>query len=103
MSIGNADIAEQARELAEAYIGTGDRELAAIAAALYKGDDASMRESAHTLKGASANLRASAAISAASQLEAAAGSGESTQIAALAGKLKSEIERTIEYLQSKVA
>ena len=92
-----------ARELAEAYIGTGDRELAAIAAALYKGDDASMRESAHTLKGASANLRASAAISAASQLEAAAGSGESTQIAALAGKLKSEIERTIEYLQSKVA
>ena len=92
-----------ARELADAYIGTGDRELAAIAAALGTGDAAAMRESAHTLKGASANLRAPAATSAAAQLEAAAGSGESAQIAALAEKLKSEIERTIEYLQSKVA
>jgi len=93
---------EFARELVEAFIGTGDRELATIAAALFAGDAAKMRASAHTLKGASANLRATAATSAAAQLEVAAGAG-SAQISALAGNLKSEIERTIEYLQSKVA
>jgi signal transduction histidine kinase/DNA-binding response OmpR family regulator/CHASE3 domain sensor protein/HPt (histidine-containing phosphotransfer) domain-containing protein len=92
-----------ARELVEAFIESGDRELAAIAAALCTGDDATMRESAHTLKGASANLRAIAAIAAAGELEEAAGSGDSTRILALAGKLRSEIERTIEYLQSKAA
>jgi two-component system sensor histidine kinase/response regulator len=92
-----------ARELVEAFVGTGDRELAAIAAAQCAGDDATMRESAHTLKGASANLRASAAIKAADQLEIAAGSGHSAQIPALANNLRIEIERTIEYLQSKVA
>jgi HPt (histidine-containing phosphotransfer) domain-containing protein len=92
-----------ARELVEVFIGTGDRQLAAIAAALCAGDEAAMRESAHTLKGASANLRAKAAITAAGELEEAAVSGQSTQISALADKLKGEIERTIEYLQSKVA
>jgi signal transduction histidine kinase/DNA-binding response OmpR family regulator/HPt (histidine-containing phosphotransfer) domain-containing protein len=92
-----------ARELVETFIGTGDRELASIAAALLTGDDATMRESAHTLKSASANLRAQAAISAASELELAAGAGQSAQIPDLADKLKSEIERAIEYLQTKVA
>jgi CheY-like chemotaxis protein len=92
-----------ARELVEAFIGTGDRELSAIATALSTGDDATMRESAHTLKGASANLRAIAAITAAAQLEEAAGSGESTEIPALADKLTAEVRRTIEYLQWKVA
>jgi hypothetical protein len=48
-------------------------------------------------------LRAKAAISAASELELAAGAGQSAQIPDLAGKLKSEIERAIEYLQTKVA
>jgi len=60
-----------ARDLADAFIGTGDRELAAIAAALSTGNAAALRESAHALKGASANLRASAAASAAAQLETA--------------------------------
>jgi histidine phosphotransfer protein HptB len=92
-----------ARELVEAFIGTGDRELAAIAAALCTGDGARMRESAHTLKGASANLRAIAAITAAEELEEAVGGRESAQIPALAAKLKSEIERSIAYLRSKVA
>jgi HPt (histidine-containing phosphotransfer) domain-containing protein len=92
-----------ARELVAAFIGTGDLELAAIAAALCAGDEAAMRKSAHTLKGASANLRAIAASTAAGELEQAAVSGRSTQSSALADKLKSEIERTIEYLQSKVA
>jgi signal transduction histidine kinase/DNA-binding response OmpR family regulator/HPt (histidine-containing phosphotransfer) domain-containing protein len=92
-----------ARELVDAFIGTGDRELASIATALGTGDDVTMRESAHTLKGASANLRASAATAAAEQLEVAAGLGESGQFPALADKLKTEMKRTIEYLQAKVA
>jgi signal transduction histidine kinase/CheY-like chemotaxis protein len=91
-----------ARELAGAFIGTGDRELAAIAAALRTGDAATMRESAHTLKGASANLRAAAASAAATQLERAAGLGESAQFPALAEKLWTEIKAAIAYLKSKV-
>jgi HPt (histidine-containing phosphotransfer) domain-containing protein len=62
-----------------------------------------MRESAHSLKGASVSLRAAAAAEAAEQLEVAAASGQSTQISALAETLRSEIDWAIEYLQSKVA
>jgi PAS domain S-box-containing protein len=92
-----------ARELVEAFIGTGDRELAAIAAALGAGNVAAIRESAHTLKGASANLRASAVTSAAAQLEVAAGSGETAQLPVLAQMLITEVKRATEFLQSKVA
>jgi two-component system, sensor histidine kinase and response regulator len=91
-----------ARDLVDAYILTGDRELAAIVLALHTGDAVSLRESAHTLKGASANLRASAATSAAALLESAAGLGESAQIPALAENLTTEVRRTIEYLRSAV-
>jgi signal transduction histidine kinase/DNA-binding response OmpR family regulator/HPt (histidine-containing phosphotransfer) domain-containing protein len=91
-----------ARDLADAFIGTGDRELAAIAAALGTGDAAALRESAHALKGASANLRASAAASAAAQLESAARLGKSAQIPALAETLTAEIRRMTAYLRSKV-
>jgi HPt (histidine-containing phosphotransfer) domain-containing protein len=93
---------EFARDLADAFIGTGDRELAAIAAALDAGDTAALRESAHALKGASANLRAAAATSAAAQLEAAARLGKSAQIPGLAENLTSEVRRMTAYLRAKV-
>jgi two-component system sensor histidine kinase/response regulator len=93
---------EFARDLADAFIGTGDRELASIAAALGTGDAAALRESAHALKGASANLRGSAASSAAAQLESAAGLGKSAQIPELAEKLTTEVRRMTAYLRSKV-
>src|ERR1700736_5749553 len=89
---------EFARDLADAFIGTGDRELAAIAAALGTGDAAALRESAHALKGASANLRGSAATSAAAQLESAAGLGKNAQISELAEKLTTEVKRMTAYL-----
>jgi signal transduction histidine kinase/DNA-binding response OmpR family regulator len=91
-----------ARGLVAAFIGTGDRELEAIATALGTGDAATLRLASHTLKSASANLHASAATSAAAQLEAAAGSGESAEIPALAKKLTAEVTRTIAYLRSMV-
>jgi signal transduction histidine kinase/CheY-like chemotaxis protein len=89
-----------ARDLVDAFIGTGDRELALIAQALGSGDTVTLRESAHALKGASANLRASAASSAAARLESAAGSGDSAQIPALAEDLTTEVKRTIAYLRT---
>jgi two-component system sensor histidine kinase/response regulator len=92
-----------ARDLLAAFIGTADRELVAIAAALGKGDAATMRESVHALKSASANMRAAAATSAATQLETASELGESAQVTALAEKLTTEVREAIEYLKSKVA
>jgi two-component system, sensor histidine kinase and response regulator len=91
-----------ARDLLSAYIDTADRELAIIAAALASGDIATVRESAHTLKSASANLRAAAAASAAAQLETAAKLGESARIPALAEKLIADVRAAIDYLHSKV-
>jgi signal transduction histidine kinase/DNA-binding response OmpR family regulator/HPt (histidine-containing phosphotransfer) domain-containing protein len=90
-----------ARDLADAFIGTGDRELAAITAAVDAGDAASLRESAHTLKGASANLRASAAASAAARLESAASQGKNAQLPELAEKLTAEVRRMTAYLRSR--
>jgi HPt (histidine-containing phosphotransfer) domain-containing protein len=92
-----------ARELVGAFVGTADRELAAIATALGTGDAATMRESAHTLKGTSANLRASAAASAAAQLESAARLGQTARMPALAEGLTAEIRGAIVYLKSKVS
>jgi len=92
-----------ARELVGVFIASGDQALAAIAVAQKNCDYATVRESAHALKGASANLRASAASTAAAELEAAAASGDRATIAVLAEKLRGEVKRTGEYLQSKVA
>jgi len=91
-----------ARELVNAYIATGNQELAAIAAALRAGNTAKVRESAHALKGASSNMRASATTSAAARLEVAANSGEHARLPILAEELKTAVEQTMKYLQSKV-
>ncbi len=90
-----------AGELIDAFLSTGDRELAAISDAIDKGDARAVRESAHALKGATANLRASAASSAAAQLELAAGADERAQFAALADKLNDEIGRISAFLRSR--
>jgi CheY-like chemotaxis protein len=91
-----------ARDLLAAFIGTADRELVAIASALGSGDAATMRESAHTLKSASANLRAAAATSAAALLETAADQGQSGRMTALAEQLTMDVRGAIEYLKLKV-
>ena len=90
-----------ARDLADAFIATGDRELEAITVALGAGDAAALRISAHTLKGASANLRASALASAAALLESAVGHGDSSRLAALAENVTLEVFRTTAYLRSR--
>lgn len=92
-----------ARDLANAFIRTGEHELEAISNALSKGDNAALRDSAHSLKGASTNLRASAAASAAAQLETAAATGNSTHIPALAENLADEIKKMSAYLRLKAS
>jgi two-component system sensor histidine kinase/response regulator len=91
-----------ARELVDLFIESGDESLAAIVDALGMRDYAAVGEQAHSLKGASANLRATATATAAAKLEAAARSGDGPQIDTLATALKSEVTRTIEYLRTKV-
>jgi CheY-like chemotaxis protein len=90
-------------ELVGLFITSGDTALTAIASAQGSGDYARMREWAHVLKGASANLRAAATTSAASQLETAAESRDDAQIGLLADKLRDEFKLTTQYLQLKVA
>jgi CheY-like chemotaxis protein len=92
-----------ARDLTGAFIDVADRELARIAAALNAGDAAVLRESAHTLKGASANLRASAITSAAALLESAASLGDSPRFPQLVQTLTIEVTRTIAYLRSRAS
>jgi two-component system sensor histidine kinase/response regulator len=91
-----------ARDLVDAFITTAHRELAAIAMAMLTGNADSLRESAHTLKGASANMRASAVTAAAAELESAADSGATAHISTLVDKLSTEIETAMEYLRSMV-
>ncbi len=64
--------AEFERELAETFISSGDKCLAEIIAALSVNDFDTIGKRAHSLKGASANIRASGLAAAASSLESAA-------------------------------
>ena len=88
------------RDLIDAFTATADREITAIAKALRTGDAGSLRDAAHALKGASANMRASAVTAAAAELELAAASGAGAQIPSLANKLAREVGRAMEYLRS---
>jgi PAS domain S-box-containing protein len=92
-----------ARELVESFVSVGNAALAAITVARDAGDYTSIRDAAHGIKGASANLRALAASSAAAQLEQAAGSGQTSEVPAFADRLVTEVKRTIEYLRTQIA
>jgi CheY-like chemotaxis protein len=92
-----------ASELVTAFIGSAEQELAVILSAFAAGDAERLRVAAHTLKGASANLHASSAASAAARLETAAGSADRESWQSLVGNLSAEIDGTIQYLKAKVA
>jgi two-component system sensor histidine kinase/response regulator len=91
-----------ARELVDLFIASGDETLAAIVEALGKRDYAAVGEYAHSLKGASANLRAKAAADVAARLEAAARTGDTASIDGAAHELRAEVNRTIGYLRQKL-
>jgi two-component system sensor histidine kinase/response regulator len=92
-----------ARHLVELFVSNGNELLAAIPIALSRGDYEAVRAAAQELKGATANMRALAANDVAALCEAAAGSQDVRKASALAEKLKDEMQRTIAYLQLKLA
>jgi signal transduction histidine kinase/ligand-binding sensor domain-containing protein/DNA-binding response OmpR family regulator len=93
---------ELARELAELYIASGDQALEKISTGVSQQDYHTVREYAHAIKGASANIRATAASAVAAQLETAARNGAAEQVPALAEALETELNRTIDYLHARV-
>jgi two-component system, sensor histidine kinase and response regulator len=92
-----------ARELIELFIASGDETLAAINKALSRSDFETVSAQAHSLKGASASLRAKAASSAAARLEAAARNADAQTVTTLAAEVQQEVIRTISFLRTKVA
>jgi PAS domain S-box-containing protein len=92
-----------AREVASLFIVSGTNSLDEIAHALAGGDLQRLGAKAHEVKGASANLLAIAACSAAARLEAAAKIGDVDQVPHLERELRQEMTRTIEYLKQLVA
>jgi len=94
---------EMARELVELFIASGDETLGSIAAALGKADYGTVGAQAHSLKGASASLRADAAAAAAAKLEAAAKAADGDKVSELAAEVRTVVTRTIDYLRKKVA
>jgi two-component system sensor histidine kinase/response regulator len=89
------------RELVEVFLASGDGELASILAALSASDLNAVRRHAHTLKGASANLRARDLAGVAQKLEhaAAAGDGDACRIAVK--DVERQYEATRAYLVSR--
>jgi HPt (histidine-containing phosphotransfer) domain-containing protein len=87
----------------ELFVANGNELLAAIPEALRRGDCEAVRAAAQELKGATANMRAVAANSVAALCEAAADSKDVSKASALAEKLEDEMQRTIAYLQLKLA
>jgi CheY-like chemotaxis protein len=91
-----------ARELAETFIAAGDRNLTTIAMAVETKDADTLRRTAHSIKGSSSAIRASAMTDAAAQLERAASTGTVEEHAELVENLKAEVSQAIAYLRSKV-
>ncbi len=93
------DDAEFQRELIETFIASGDATLAQIAEALNANDLPAVRKSAHSLKGASANIRAQALSAAAKELESHAASENTDACRAQLTSLRSYYERTRDFLK----
>jgi len=89
-----------ARELIDLFIASGDAALGEIRAALGRGDLAEVGRAAHTLKGASANMRATGTTTVAAELEVAARAGEAARAATLEAELRAEATAAIEFLRA---
>ena len=90
-------------ELVDLFIESGDSALREIRAALGLGDLAAIGRAAHSLKGASANIHASAMSTAAGCLESAVHAGAAAQIPDLESRLRAETDRAIAYLRARRA
>jgi two-component system, sensor histidine kinase and response regulator len=95
---GDADFE---RELLDVFVSSGDTALAALIAALGDADLPSVRRHAHTLKGASANLRARPLAARAQALEAAAAAGDLGRCRETFGELERDYRRTAEFIAAR--
>jgi HPt (histidine-containing phosphotransfer) domain-containing protein len=94
---------ELARELAALFIDSGISSMQEIVVALESRDYSKLGDKAHEIKGASANLQASATRAAAERLEVAARNGDADQVPELTRQLITEVDRAVAYLRSRVA
>jgi len=92
-----------AHELVQLFIDSGDVALRDISKALGVGDLGAVERAAHSLKGSSANIRATSASTAAGRLEAAAKAGAAGEIPVLAQRLKAEAEHAAAFLRARLA
>jgi PAS domain S-box-containing protein len=96
--VGNDD--DFQRELVRTFIASGDTTLAQIVEALAANDFATLRKSAHSLKGASANIRAQALSLAAKNLEAHAAGQNGEACRAQLEPLRAQYARARDYLEA---
>jgi PAS domain S-box-containing protein len=88
------------RELIETFIASGDATLAQIVEALNANDLPAVRKSAHSLKGASANIRAQALSAAARELESRAAHDNAAACREQLQPLRAQFERTRDFLKT---
>ena len=89
------------RELMAVFVASGDTALAALIEALGAADLPAVRRHAHTLKGASANLRARPLAARAQALEAAATAGDLGRCRATFSELERDYRRTAEFIAAR--
>ena len=97
---GDADFQ---RELIDVFIASGDSTLAALRDALGAGDLAAVRRHAHSLKGASANLRARALAARALAVEDAATAGDLATCREAGTALENDYRATSEFIGARRA
>jgi two-component system, sensor histidine kinase and response regulator len=88
------------RELMAVFVASGDATLAAIVDAVNSGDLSAVKRHAHTLKGASANLRALPLAECAQALENAAAQGDLQRCRGVLGDVQSDYRRTTEFISA---
>ncbi len=91
------------RAIAEAFLGEMDERLAAIAAALTANDRKQLQREAHSVRGASANVGATAVAAAAGVMEKAAPAADAERLANLATALSSCAARDLTALRRLIA
>jgi CheY-like chemotaxis protein/HPt (histidine-containing phosphotransfer) domain-containing protein len=91
-----------ARELATLFIESGLNTVEQILSALNTGDYACIGAKAHSLKGASANLHATALRDSAERLEVAAKVADVKQMRELSTAVSQEFDRTVNYLSRRI-
>jgi two-component system sensor histidine kinase/response regulator len=92
-----------AREFATLFADVGHNTLQTLMDAIDRGDFTGVAHSAHEIKGACANLKATSAAKSAERLEQAVQSNHPHELKELASDLSREVHTAINYLAAKVA